>query len=103
MRYLKFKVTAQVLEPVGDFSNLVPGTSNYLVAQFEFSEDWSGCVKIACFYDRKGNEYAAEIRSGQCVIPKEVLEDTRFRLRVIGVQNTYKIVTNKIKVIQGGV
>lgn len=103
MRYLKFKVTAQIIEPVGDFSNLVPGTSNYLFSQFEFSEEWDSCVKVACFYDRKGEEYACEIRGNKCIIPKEVLVDRYFKLKVIGARGPYQITTNKLKVTQGGV
>ena len=102
MRILEFKVEAQILECIGDFSNLVQGTSGYLHASFEFSEEWKSCEKIVSFFDRKGNEYAVRAINNKCLIPKEVLDYRHFRMMVTGIKSNYKIVTNKIKVIQGG-
>lgn len=102
MRILNFKVNGQNLEPDDDFSDLVPGTSGYMYANFEFSKDWSDCIKIATFYDRKGTEHAVLISNGKCEIPEEVLVEKRFRMSVFGKKQDYKIVTKTIKVIQGG-
>lgn len=102
MRYLNFKVSAQVLEKDGDFSNLVPGTEGYLVATFEFSEEWSGCVKVASFFNRRGEEYAERIINNRCKIPSEVLKDRFFKVQVVGQKQNYKILTDKLKIRQEG-
>lgn len=47
MRTLRFKVSGQELirAPGCDFSNIIAGTSGYLLAAFEFGQDWDGTVK----------------------------------------------------------
>lgn len=99
MRILDFKVSAQVLETNGDFSNIVSGTSGYLVARFTFSEEWSQCKKIASFVNG-GKEYAAKLVNGKCEIPAEALTGKYFYVQVIGVKKDYKIKTNKLIVYQ---
>ena len=42
MRTLKFRVRGQKLDREGDFSNLIPGSSEYLQAEFEFDQEWKG-------------------------------------------------------------
>lgn len=105
MRTLKFIVNDQIItvDPKCDFSNLIPGSEGYLEAEFEFSPEWSGCVKVASFYGAKNKEYALVLENGKrCVIPLEVTKRPAFGVRVIGKNNEYKLVTNKAIVKQNG-
>lgn len=105
MRTLKFIVDDQIItqDPKCDFSNLIQGTEGYLKAEFEFSSEWSGCVKVASFYGAKNQEYALILEDGKsCVIPEEVTKRPAFGVRVIGKNNQYKLVTNKAIVKQNG-
>lgn len=100
MRILNFKVDAQTLSAEGDFSNIVAGTKNYLVAKFEFSEEWAGCQKVASFWNR-GGEYPVKIERGQCMIPHKALTERCFKVSVKGGRiDGYRINTNKFKVKQ---
>lgn len=99
MRVLEFNVADQVLKPVGDFSNLVSGTSGYLKAKFNFSEEWIDCTIAVSFYSR-GQEYAVILKDGSCEIPEEATARKVFYVRVTGVKKNYKITTNKICVRQ---
>lgn len=99
MRILTFKVSSQVLEPVGDFSDIVSGTSGYLKARFDFSSEWDGCLKIASFHNR-GTEHAERLINDECIIPTEALTERYFKVQVVGVKKNYKIRTTKLKVYQ---
>ena len=101
MREIQFKVAAQVLEVTGDVSNIVPGTSGYLEAHFDFSEEGADCVKVASFFSR-GKEYAELVTDDKCVIPAEALTSRYFKVQVIGVKRDYRILTNKVKIVQEG-
>lgn len=99
MRNLNFKVNAQVVEAVGDFAHLVPGSKGYLIAVFDFSDDWNGCTKFASFFDGR-KEYAVKLNSNRCGIPDEVCAKDKFKVQLTGVKGNYKIITNKILVRQ---
>lgn len=99
MRDLNFKVTAQRIEKVGDFSNIVAGTSGYLQAVFSFSTEWSGCHKVASFWVQD-TEYPVPIVNNRCMIPDEALIDSCFKVQVTGRKGQYKILTTKVKVQQ---
>lgn len=99
MRILNFKVDSQVLEQDGDFSDIVSGTSGYLKARFNFSDEWAGCLMIASFFNR-GKEYACKLVNNECMIPDEALTDRYFKVQVVGVKRNYKITTTKLKVYQ---
>lgn len=107
MRTLKFIVEGQTIrqDPECDFSNLVPGTENYMKAEFSFSNEWQGCMKVIGFYSIMGKEYKPEvIKDGSsCIIPAEALKKRAFKLRVGGVRpNGTKIITDKITISQDG-
>lgn len=105
MRTLKFIVKGQILKPDPncDFSNLVPGTEGYLKAEFTFSPDWEGCVKVVEF-SSGGIEFEPKVlKSGKvCFIPKEALARQIFNVKVLGKQKDYRITTNKISISQNG-
>ena len=106
MRTLRFIVKDQIIEkdPKCNFDDLVPGTEGYLRAEFYFSPEWTGCVKVAAFYSRLGKEFEPQIlKDGKtCVIPAEALEQRIFKIRVIGKKEGLKLTTNKVSIEQNG-
>lgn len=105
MRTLNFLVEGQRLraDPSCDFSGIVPGTSNYLFAEFSFSKEWTGTVKVAEFKKRRGLKPASvPIVNGRCEIPSEVLTGSKFFINVIGKNGSYKITTNESLIKQEG-
>lgn len=103
MRTLKFIVDGLTVkpDPKCDFSGLIPGTQNYLLAEFSFSKEWKNTAKVVGFYSRLGNEYSPQLlKDGRtCTIPVEALRKRVFKLKVIG-QNG--LATNKLSVKQEG-
>ena len=106
MRTLRFIVDNQIIkqDPNCDFSNLIPGTEGYLQAEFLFSPEWKGCVKIATFRSSLGREYAPQIiKDGKtCMIPAEALERRVFKVGVVGKKDNLTILTNNVPVTQKG-
>lgn len=107
MRTLKFIVEDQIIrpDPNCDFSNLVPGTEGYLQAEFSFSSEWAGCMRVATFYSMMGTEYSPQVlEDGRaCMIPAEALKRKTFKVQVLGKgTNSKKMVTNKLAVSQNG-
>lgn len=106
MRRIKFIVSKQIitLDPKCDISGLVPGSEEYLQAEFSFSPEWKKCVKVAAFYSILGREYTPQIlKDGNtCVIPAEALKGRRFKVQVIGKDGDTKMTTNKVIVCQNG-
>ena len=105
MRYLNFIIDGQIIkkDPDCDFSNIVPGTTGYLIARFTFSEEWDNTVKVAAFW-RNGHECPPQIlKDGHsCVIPSEALTSRRFTISVLGKNEKIKLTTNKVEVVQNG-
>jgi hypothetical protein len=91
-------------DPECDFSNLIPGTSGYLKADFQFSHEWDQTKRVAGFYSNLGREYPPqELENGRtCVIPSEALKRSVFKVQVIGSKNGLKLQTNKVIVHQNG-
>lgn len=106
MRTLKFIVDDQIIkkDPSCNFDGLVPGTEEYLQAQFSFSPEWKGCVKVAAFYSSIGAEHPLRILEdgATCMIPAEALKKRIFKIQVVGKRDDFKIVTNKVTVDQNG-
>lgn len=106
MRKLKFNVDNQIItrDPDCDFKNLIPGTTDYLRAEFTFTPDWNGWKKIANFYSVLGVKYASiELKDGKsCDIPAEALKKRIFKIEVIGQKGKSEMVTNKVEVVQRG-
>ena len=108
MRTLKFIVEGQIIKPDPncDFSDLVPGTSGYLLAEFSFSPEWSKYVKVARFFSVMGKEYPAKLitREKTCEIPLEALKRRVFKIQIVGREGEDKktITTNKVVIHQNG-
>lgn len=106
MRTLKFIVNNQriIPDPNCDFTNLIPGTEGYLRAEFSFSTEWTGCVKVAGFYSMMGTEYEPQIlKDGKsCIIPAEALKRRVFKVQIIGKRADLKMKTNRITIKQNG-
>lgn len=106
MKILKFDVNGQAitLNPESDTANLIPGTEGYVQAEFTFSSDWDGCVKVVAFYSNLGREYEPRIlKDGKhCTIPAEALKNSIFKLRVLGQKTGYTIRTDKFAIHQKG-
>ena len=85
MRTIKFNVTNQTIaiDPSCDFSNFK--RDHDLTAEFEFSSDWDGFVRVAGF-SRGGEESVGRtlMHGSTCTIPKEMLKGSFFRLYVLG-------------------
>lgn len=106
MRMLKFIVDNQQLkaDPNCDFSGLVPGTEEYLKAEFSFSNEWKDCTKVVSFTSMLGKEYEPKVLTDgkTCLIPSEALKKRSFKIRVFGKCDDFKITTNKFTVTQKG-
>lgn len=103
MRTLSFCVDRQQItkDENCDFSGLVPGTEGYLNAYFSFTGEWDGCKKAAVF-SCNGKECAVPIINGSCVIPAQALKKSFFKVYVVGERDGYRIITNKVEVLQNG-
>ena len=106
MRTVKFIVDGQVItqDPSCDFSRLVPGSEKYLKAEFIFSKDWNGRIKVARFWSIMGKEYEPQaLPDGKsCLVPAEALKKRAFKVQIMGKDDKSKILTNKVKVNQDG-
>lgn len=106
MRSLRFIVDQQSIkpDPKCDFSGLVPGTSDYLQAEFIFSSEWKRCTKVAAFYSNLGVEYEPQLlKDGKtCMIPAEALKRKVFKVQVLGRYDQLRLSTNKLAVSQNG-
>ena len=109
MRTLKFIVNGQIIspDPNCDFSGLVPGTAEYLKAEFSFSSEWKDHVKVAAFSSRLGQEYEPQVlRDGySCMIPSEATDKRFFKIKILGKSTTttpLRMETNKITIDQNG-
>ena len=104
MRILRFLVHGQNLEKSSycNFDGIQRGTKGYLLMQFAFSKDWSGCVIAATFWDYDKEICAVPVMFGKCKIPDEVTDKRRIKVSLTGKSGQYKITTNKITISQEG-
>lgn len=101
MRVLDFDVNNQKItkSPKCDFSGLVVGSSGFLYARFNFSQEWTGYLKVAVFSCKSG-EYPAKVQAGICEIPAEVLAEDSFKVSVVGKRGDSRLPCNRVTVIQ---
>lgn len=105
MRTLKFIVDKQIIkqDPDCDFSGIVPGSKGYLKAEFAFSSEWDGALKVAGFWRGSTECPPQVIKDGvSCMIPAEALVGKRFGIQVLGKKDGMRLATNQIKVRQDG-
>ena len=106
MRVLKFDVNEfeMTKNPDCNFNGLVPGSEGYIKAEFSFSPEWDGCVKVASFWSRLGKEYSPQVlKDGKsCTIPPKALAKQIFKIQVIGKKDDKVLKTNKVEINQDG-
>lgn len=106
MRVLNYDVDKQVISKDSqcDYSNLVAGSEGYLKLAFNFSKEWDGCVKVVEFKSMRGEEYTpGYLANGHtCPIPSEATANRRFKFRILGKKEGYKITTNYMTISQKG-
>ena len=104
MRTLKFIVDKQLIlkDPDCDFSGLVPGTDEWLKAEFSFSAEWDGFAKTILFWSPLGIPYPerALYDDGVRLIPEEATKMRIFKISVKGTKGEATLTTNKIAIIQ---
>ena len=72
---LKFKVQNQTLTRTDSFVP-VADSKNYLTAEFEFSDEWTG--GIVAVFTRDGKPQQALLTDGKCTVPWEVIKAPGF-------------------------
>lgn len=106
MRTLRFIVKDQIIEkdPNCDFNNLVPGTDEYLRADFSLSPEWDGYKVQALFWSMMGRLYPkpSMVAGTHCMIPEAALKKTAFKVQLIGRKGDSKLITDKLVVRQDG-
>ena len=85
MRIVRFIVEADTITKDPDSNWLNLKNEDSVFAQFSFSKDWDGFVKVAGF-ERSNVEFTPKvlIYGYTCEIPKEAFDGTFFRLYVMG-------------------
>lgn len=88
---MRFSVNNQIIT-VED-TELVSGSSNLYTAEFNFSEDWNGFIRVAVFQQENGGSaYHVPLTEDSCVIPWESISQPGYlKVGVYGVLgNTHK-------------
>ena len=94
---LEFNVNNQVLKRI-DMNKPADLSSEYLKCIFNFeSDDWESMGKFAIFKTGKLN-FRVAINDGECIVPFDALQHSRFALTVYGVDGDVRITTNIISV-----
>lgn len=101
MRTLKFNVKGQILraDEKCNFENIVAGSKNYLVAEFNFDREWLPYKKAAVFIN-EGVEYPVLIDGNKCIIDSNALTSTWFYVYVVGRNGNERINTTSVGVRQ---
>ena len=102
MRVLNFDVIEQKLQknPKSDFSGIIRGSRGYLQCGFNLSKEWSGCKIAASFWHYDKEIDAAPVIGGNCTIPDSVTDYREFEVSLVGIRDSYRITTNRVKVEQ---
>lgn len=102
MRVLNFDVIEQKLQknPKSDFSGIVRGSRGYLQCSFSLSKEWANCKIAASFWRFDEEIDAAPVIGGSCTIPDSVTDYREFEVSLVGIRDSYRITTNRVKVEQ---
>lgn len=76
---LKFSVNKQIITRI-DNEQVVSDSKNYLYADFEFTEQWTG-TKTAIFKN-KDKAYSVILENDRCLVPWEVIKEYEFLVSV---------------------
>ena len=105
MRTLRFIVDKQIIDfdSTCDFEDIVPGTEGYLQAEFIFSPEWDGFVKVAGFIAGNVEQEPRILKDGKtCMIPSSALKGNSFKTWIVGKKGNCKLITNMILIHQNG-
>ena len=106
MRTLKFLVNGETIkqDPTCDFSGLFSDKDSGVCAEFIFSSEWNDKIKVAAFWSMLDQEYEPQPLDSKniCVIPKEALGRASFKIQVLGVRGSDRLITNKLVILQTG-
>ena len=102
MRVLNFDVIEQKLQknPKSDFSGIIRGSKGYLQCGFSLSKEWKGCRVAASFWHYDKEIDAAPVINGICMIPGSGTDYREFEVSLVGIRDSYRITTNRVKVEQ---
>lgn len=102
MRVLNFDVIEQKLQknPKSDFSGIIRGSKGYLQCGFNLSKEWKGCRVAASFWYYEKEIDAAPVIGGSCTIPDSVTDYREFEVSLVGIRDSYRITTNRVKIEQ---
>lgn len=65
------------------------------------SDGWSGCAKVAEFYDMLGQlRESVPVINNTCTVPAVVTGGILWGIRIVGAKGNYRITTNKLEVMQ---
>ena len=102
MQILKFTVNNKKI--VKDPANPAINPNEDVTLQFIFSKEWDSMVKVAGF-TRGANEFDPQplLHGSSCIVPKEALKGSFFRLYVLGKAGEERLQTNRVIInIKGG-
>lgn len=106
MRILRFIVNNDTItkDPSCDFTGLFPGSDLNVDAEFEFSKEWDGRVKVVAFWSMLGAEYPPQILDefDTCHIPEEALVRPAFKVQIFGKSRKGLVQTNTVTIYQRG-
>ena len=101
MRELRFRADGMRLARIGDFGGITAGSSGFLRAEFELSEDYEGCEVIADFGSSERGSEAVFVRDGGCMVPSSVTGGRWWSVCLVAVRDGLVVETNRVIVRQG--
>ena len=106
MRTLRFIVDGETVtkDPSCDFTGLSPRNASEICAEFVFSPEWDGRVKVVAFQSMLDKEYEPQLLGDDntCEIPKEALAKPAFKIHILGKHKGRVYKTTKFIVHQRG-
>ena len=95
---LKFILNGQELN-YSKKNILANNSQDFLIAKFDFSEEWDNTEKTAIFYNTEDKIYNVLLKDNSCIIPHEVLQENNlFYVGVFGINGTERITSTIINI-----
>lgn len=71
------------------------------IVNLSVSDGWSGCAKVAEFYDMLGQlRESVPVINNTCTVPAVVTGGILWGIRIVGAKGNYRITTNTVEVMQ---
>ena len=106
MRTLKFLIDGETIkpDPTCDFTNLFSDRRLDICAEFSFSSEWSDKIKVVAFWSMLDQEYEPQALDDKnsCTIPSDAFSRSSFKIQVLGMSGSKRLMTNKLVVLQTG-